>query len=38
MKCKLCDRETDGNSGLYCSRCDKIAGDVMVDLRAELEQ
>lgn len=37
MKCKLCGRETDGSFGLRCGRCDKIAGDTMLDLKAELE-
>jgi hypothetical protein len=37
MKCKLCGRETADDSGLYCGKCDKIAGDVMMDLKAELE-
>jgi hypothetical protein len=37
MKCKLCERKADGNSGLYCGRCDKIANDIILDLKTELE-
>lgn len=37
-KCKLCDKKIDGSFGLYCGRCDKIACDVMLDLKAELEE
>jgi hypothetical protein len=38
MKCKLCNKETGESFGIYCGRCDKIACDVMLDLKAELEE
>jgi hypothetical protein len=34
MKCAICDRERV--DGVYCGRCEKIQGDVMVDVKAEL--
>ena len=34
-ECKLCGEETSELLGLYCGRCDKIAGDVNTDLAAE---
>jgi hypothetical protein len=37
-KCKLCDRQTDGRSGLYCARCDKFQGEAFIELRTWLEQ
>ena len=37
MKCKLCDRKIDSSLGIYCGRCDKIAGDVNANIAAEME-
>ena len=37
MKCKLCDRKIDSSLDIYCSRCDKIIGDVNADITAEME-
>ena len=36
-RCRLCGRasEPDGCLGVYCARCDKIAGDVWAGLAAE---
>ena len=35
-KCKLCGRKVSELFGPYCSRCDKIVGDVNSGLAAEL--
>jgi len=37
-RCKLCGRlKTQAEAdGLYCGRCEKISGNVMADLEAEL--
>jgi|GEM_PF-4333380 len=37
MKCRSCDRQTDGSLGIYCGRCDKIIGDVNTSIAAGLE-
>ena len=36
MKCEMCEEEIEEFLGPYCSRCDKIIGDVNADLAAEL--
>ena len=33
--CKVCGRSVEDD--LYCGRCEKIVGNVMLDLKAELE-
>ena len=33
-KCRLCGRPADDE--LYCGRCEKLIGDAMMDLKAEL--
>ena len=38
MKCKMCEEKIPEFLGPYCSRCDKIVGDVNADLAAELGQ
>lgn len=35
-KCKICQKEIDGCFGSRCSRCDKIAADLMTDISIEL--
>lgn len=35
MKCKMCEQKTSEFSEPYCSRCDKIIGDVNADFAAE---
>lgn len=30
MKCKLCEKESDDNFGLFCGRCDKVVFDAFV--------
>ncbi len=37
-KCKLCGRATDASFGMHCIRCDSIAGDAMLDVKAGFEQ
>ena len=37
MKCRLCGKKTTELFGPYCSRCDKIVGDVNAGLAAEPE-
>ena len=34
-ECKLCGKDTSELLGPYCSRCDKIVGNVNADLAAE---
>ena len=33
-KCRLCGKEI--NTGGECARCDKIQGDALMDMKAEL--
>ena len=35
MKCKMCEQQTSELSVPYCSRCDKMIGDVNADIAAE---
>ena len=35
-KCKSCGKEKEDDE-MYCGRCEKIVGDVMMDLRVEME-
>jgi endogenous inhibitor of DNA gyrase (YacG/DUF329 family) len=37
MRCRLCGKDVPELFGPYCSRCDKIVGDVNTDLAAEIE-
>ena len=37
MKCKICEREIEEDVDMYCSRCEKIACDAMMDMAAEME-
>jgi hypothetical protein len=37
MRCRLCGKDVPELFGPYCGRCDKIVGDINVDLAAELE-
>jgi hypothetical protein len=36
-ECKLCGKNAPELLGRYCGRCDKIVGDVNLDVAAELE-
>ena len=36
-ECKLCGKDAPELLGRYCGRCDKIVGDVNLDVAAELE-
>ena len=36
-ECKLCGKDATELLGRYCGRCDKIVGDVNLDVAAELE-
>ena len=37
-ECKMCGKVTSELLGLYCSRCDKMVGDVNAGLVAEFGQ
>ncbi|MFC1603902.1 hypothetical protein ACFL5F_02640 [Planctomycetota bacterium] len=36
-ECKLCGKDAPELLGPYCGRCDKIVGDINIDVFAELE-
>jgi hypothetical protein len=36
-ECKLCGKDAPELLGPYCGRCDKIVGDINIDVVAELE-